>query len=87
MPNITAWSPLFASQPRDVGLTQMDGLSASHKATFTLVASNLLWDLYEAFHCRLPQKILFKLLDDDAAGVYLTFLSEDDIDGDVDVTV
>ncbi|KAK1634674.1 P-loop containing nucleoside triphosphate hydrolase protein, partial [Colletotrichum phormii] len=68
-------------------LTQIDGLSASQKAPFVLVATNRPWDLDEAFHRRLPHKILFKLPDEECRRRIPSRTCEsDDLDDDVDVT-
>jgi SpoVK/Ycf46/Vps4 family AAA+-type ATPase len=67
-------------------LQAMDGLAKNDNAPLVVVATNRPSDLDEAFLRRLPQKIFFKLPDEESRFKILElFLKKDDIDASVDV--
>ncbi|KAL1858150.1 hypothetical protein Daus18300_010031 [Diaporthe australafricana] len=67
-------------------LVEMDGLSQSADSPLVVVATNMPWDLDEAFLRRLPQKFYIQLPDQDSRATILRlFLKLDDLDPAVDV--
>jgi SpoVK/Ycf46/Vps4 family AAA+-type ATPase len=65
-------------------LKEMDGLSASDKAPFVIVATNRPGDLDEAFIRRLSHKVLFSLPTlEQRKDIFKVFLKDDDLSDDV----
>jgi SpoVK/Ycf46/Vps4 family AAA+-type ATPase len=65
-------------------LKEMDGLSASDKAPFVIVATNRPGDLDEAFIRRLSHKVLFSLPNlEQRKEIFKVFLKDEDLNDDV----